>query len=328
MQSPGSGNGGGSRQTSRDLDDTESAGEFETLASELSRAAAPFIGTGRVLENFGEHKVLADATSKFVIRDHVGHPEFVVLCSAAGGPGMVARGAERARDMVGTLGDDLGRAVLLPVWEGDIDGRTFAVFPYYAPLKGSGPSWWVQRSVIRPRLVQWLLDSSRKTVSPVPRDELERRVYQPLEAMIADDGYSLELRALADEALCAARAGDWQPKHVFMHDDLWVGNVLIDQRSPGGPMFGQFVIIDWAGSRVRGYPLYDFLRLSISFRLAGGPFFRALDQYCAALGYTRAQASYAFAGAVADLGQRLEEWPRHSYLSTIERCYRKLDDGS
>jgi hypothetical protein len=319
MDSAGSGDGSGSGQT---------PAELETLASELSRAAAPFIGTGRVLENFGEHKVLADATSKFVIRDGAGRPELVTLCSATGGPGMVARGAQRARDMVEALGDDLGRAVLLPVWEGDVDGRTFAVFPYCEPLKGSGPLWWAQRSVIRPRLVQWLFDSSRKTATPVPRDELEGRVYQPLEAMIADDGYSPELRALADQALSAAHSDDWQPKHVFMHDDLWVGNVLIDQRSAGGRMFGRFVIIDWAGSRVRGYPVYDFLRLSISFRLAGGPFFRALDQYCAALGYTRAQASYAFAGAVADLGQRLEEWPRQSYLSTIDRCYRKLNDGS
>ena len=113
-----------------------------------------------------------------------------------------------------------------------------------------------------------------------------------------------------------------------MHDDLWVGNVLINQRSAGGRTFGQFVIIDWAGSRVRGYPMYDFLRLSISFRLAGGSFFRALDQYCAALECTRTEASYAFASAAADLGQRLEHWPRESYLSTIDRCNRKLTDGS
>jgi len=82
-----------------------------------------------------------------------------------------------------------------------------------------------------------------------------------------------------------------------------------------------------AGSRVRGYPLYDFLRLSVSFGLAGHTFRCALDEYCAALGYSRVEGGYAFANAAAELGQRLEHWPRKSYLSTVERCYRKLMSG-
>jgi hypothetical protein len=301
--------------------------EFEQLASELSQAVAPFIGAGRVLESFGEHKVLVDATSKFVVRDGAGNPELVLLCSAAGGPEIVARGAERARATADALGDDLGRAVLLPVAEGDVNGRTFAIFPYCTPLTGSGPRWWIQRSIVRPRVVQWLLDSSRRTAIPVADDQLERCVHEPLNEMVADDGHSSALRALADEALRATHARTWQPRHVFMHDDLWVGNVLIDQRSAGGRTFGRFVVIDWAGSRVRGYPLYDFLRLSISFGLAGGPFFRALDQYCTTLGYTRTEGCYAFANAAAELGQRLEHWPRSTYLSTIHHCYRKLMSG-
>ncbi len=301
--------------------------ELEQLASELSRAAEPTIGPGRVLENFGEQKVLVDATTKFLVRDDVGNPELFVLCSAAGGPEIVARGVQRAREIVEALGHELGRAVLLPVGEGRVDGRTFAIFQYCTPLFDSGPRWWIQRSIVRPRLVRWMLESSQRTALAIPDDELEGRVYEPLEEMCSDDGHSPELRELAGEALRAARAGDWQPIHVFMHDDLWVGNVLIDQRSVGGHSWGRFVIIDWAGARVRGYPLYDFLRLSASFGLAGGPFFRALDQYCVELGYTRKQGRYAFANAAAELGQRLEHWPRKSYLSTIDRCYRKLMNG-
>jgi len=301
--------------------------KLERMASELSRAAAPFIGAGRVLEGFGEQKVLVDATSKFLIRDQAGDPELVLLYSGAGGPEIVARGVQRARDMRAALGEELGRAVLLPVFEGNVKGRTFAIFPYRTPLIGSGPRWWIQRSVVRPRVVRWLLDSSRRTATAVPDEEVEACVYEPLEEMGADDSYSLELRALAHEALCAARARTWQPRHVFMHDDLWVGNFLIDQRSAGGRTFGRFVVIDWAGSRVRGYPMYDFLRLSVSFGLTGRMFARALDQYCAALGYSRTEGGYAFANAAAELGQRLEHWPRRSYLSTVERCHRKLVSG-
>ena len=301
--------------------------ELEQLASELARVAAPLIGPARSFENFGERKILVDATSKFLVRDDAGNPELVVLCSAAGGPEIVARGVQRARDIAEALGDDLGRAVLLPVGEGDVDGRTFAIFRYCTPLIESGPRWWVQRSMVRPRLIRWLIDSSRKTAIAIPTDSLDRCVYEPLAAMLADDGHSPELRELAEEALRAARAGDWQPRHVFMHDDLWSGNVLLDRQLVEGRHPGRFVVIDWAGARVRGYPLYDFLRLSASFGLKRGPFYQALDQYCGAVEYNRTEASYAFANAAAELGQRLEHWPRPSYLSTIDRCYRKLMNG-
>jgi hypothetical protein len=298
--------------------------ELEHLTSELSRAVAPFIGTGRVLQSFGEHKTLLDATIKFVIRGHGGRPEFVVLCSAEGGPEIVARGVQRARETVDALGDDLGIPVLLPMAEGRVDGRTFAIFRYCTPLIASGPRWWIQRSIVRPRVVQWLLESSRKTAGLIPEHQLERCVYDPLQGLIADHDHSPDLRQQADEALRAAQAGTWQPRHVLMHGDLWVGNVLIDQRTAGGRTFGQFVIIDWAGARVRGYPFYDLLRLSISFGLARRPFARALDEYCAALNYSRAEGRYAFASAAAELGSRLEHWPRDAYLSTIDDCWRKL----
>lgn len=301
--------------------------ELEQLASELSRALAPFAGTGRVLHSFGERKSLVDATTKFLVRDDAGNPELVVLCSAAGGPEIVGRGVRRAREVVAALGEGLGRSVLLPVGEGVVDGRTFAVFPYCTPLTTSGPRWWIHRSILRARIIRWLVDSSRRTAIPVPDDQLERRVFRPLEHMGADSEHSPDLRALAHKALSAAQAGKWQPKHVFMHDDLCVGNVLIDQRSAGGRTFGRFVIIDWAGSQVRGFPLYDFLRLSISFGLTGSLFFRALDTYCNALDYTRTQAPYGFVHAAAELGQRLEHWPKASYLSTISRCYRRLVSG-
>jgi aminoglycoside phosphotransferase (APT) family kinase protein len=300
---------------------------LEELASALSLAVEPVAGPGRVLHRFGERKTLVDATSKFLVRDDAGNAEFVVLCSGAGGPGMVARGVQRAREVAAALGQDLGRPVLLPLGEGDVHGRTFAVFPYCTPLIESGARWWIQRSFLRPRLVRWLVDASRQTTVPVPDAEHEHRVLLPLHQLRADEGHSQELRMLAGEALSAARALKWQPKHVFMHDDLWLGNVLIDQRSAGGPVFGRFTIIDWAGSRVRGYPLYDFLRLSISFGLTGSLFFRALHKYCAALDYTRSEAGYAFVHTAADLGQRLEHWPRASYFSTINRCFRRLTTG-
>lgn len=301
--------------------------EFEQLALELARAAAPLIGPGRILENFGEHKVLLDATSKFRVRDDAGNPEFVVLCSAAGGPEIVSRGVQRAREVADALGDEQGRSVLLPIAEGDVDGRTFAIFRYCTPLVESGLRWWIQRSVVRPRLVRWLIDSSRRTATAIPMGALDRCVYEPLAALHADEDHSPGLRELAQKALLAARSGDWQPRHVFMHDDLWSGNVLLDRQSVEGRHLGRFVVIDWAGARVRGYPLYDFLRLSMSFGLKRGAFYRALDQYCAALGYTRTQAEYAFANAAAELGQRLEHWPRQSYLSTIDGCYRRLMNG-
>ena len=91
-----------------------------------------------------------------------------------------------------------------------------------------------------------------------------------------------------------------------MHHDFWTGNVLIDQDSPGGARFGRFVVIDWGGARVRGYPLYDFLRLCSETRLQGRAFFRALARQCQALDCDRLGAEYHFLCAAAESASR---WP-------------------
>ncbi len=294
--------------------------EIEFLLRELPRELEGFLGNGRQLEVLGPLKATADATRKFLIRDAEGNPSEVVICSAPDQSDLVTRGMERAKQAYRVLGEQLGKAILLPLAEGRVGTQKYALLPYCTPLYESGPKWWVQRALIRPQVFRWLLEATRMTVRPVRQEELDSHILAPLESFCGETDAPVVMRRVAENALNAAQTGRWVPQHVLMHDDFWEGNLLIDQRSAGGARFGQFVIIDWPGSRVEGYPLYDFLRMAYSIRLKGRAFSKALDAQCGALGCGRDEAPHHFIAAAAELRQRLENWPLESYRTTVQSC--------
>ncbi|HEU4428107.1 MAG TPA: phosphotransferase [Myxococcota bacterium] len=300
----------------------------DEAASALELAARRALGEGTSLLEVTSDAALSDSTRKFQVRDRAGRAIAMALLSSATSAQMIARSSRRARDVRDALGESLGAAVLLPLAEGEAVGRSFALLPWCTPLRAGGLAARAQRFVIRARLLRWLAAATARTARDVPAPERERRVAAPLARMAGDADLPAPLRELASRALAALRAGDWVPKHVFMHDDLWSGNVLIDQRTRGGATFGELRIIDWAGARLDGFPLYDFLRVACDMRLSGGAFRRALDRQCAALACGREHAPHHLAAALADLGGRLEQWPRAAFAKTAASCYERLRTGS
>lgn len=299
----------------------------DSAASALELAVQRALGSGSSLLEVTTASALSDATRKFQVRDARARAIAMALLSSPSSPQMIARSSQRARDVRDALGDALGAVVLLPLAEGAVEGRSYALLPWCTPLRAGGVAGRAQRRVIRTRLLRWLAAATAQTAREIAADARERRVAAPLARMAAETDLPAPLRELASRALGALRAGRWTPKHVFMHDDLWSGNVLIDQRTRGGALFGELRIIDWAGARLDGFPLYDFLRAAGDMRLGGGAFFRALDRQCAALACDREQAQHHFAAALADLGGRLEQWPRAAYARTALSCWERLSTG-
>ncbi len=299
----------------------------DEAASALELATRRALGSETSLLEVTSESALSDATRKFQVRDGAGRALAMALLSSGSSARMIARSSQRARDVRDALGDELGAAVLLPLAEGEALGRSFALLPWCTPLHAGGLAGRLQRPVICARLLRWLAAATARTAREVSADEREPRVAAPLARMAGETDQPAPLRELATRALAALRAGDWIPKHVFMHDDLWSGNVLIDQRTRGGRLFGELRIIDWAGARLDGFPLYDFLRVACDMRLTGRAFQRALDRQCAALACDREQAQHHFAAALADLGGRLEQWPRAAYAKTALSCWERLRAG-
>jgi hypothetical protein len=288
----------------------------------LERAVGELLATTVRLTPLDDSNIRRDASEKLIIREANGRPERVVLCSSAEGPDLVARGMRIARELAAVLGPRMSRSVLLPLAEGRADGRSFAVVPFYTALGDAAPMRWTQNGYYGARVMVWLNDLATRTLRPVER--LPRDVYAPLQAMRDRDGLSRELHHDVERAIRGLERGEWTPMHVACHGDMWRGNIMVDHRTLGGRRFGRFVIIDWPGAKVKGFPFYDLIRLAISCGVPDSLLMLAVLWQCRALRCLPEHARFHLIAALADLATRLEHWPAARYVEVANACHARL----
>lgn len=261
----------------------------DCLRDGLDRALAPTGGFGR-LSLLRPPGTLLDSVTTLLVQDGDGRPNGIVQCSASratGADDLVRREVDRGQAARAALGPRLGDALLEPLLVADDGDRTFAAYPLCRPMPEARWRWVAARLGLRGPLLDWLFEVTRTTRREPTPDDLTRDFTRPLEAVAGDPRLSPPLRAGAREALARLEAGAWRPVHTVVHGDLWRGNVLRwprriwwRERPPRLP----FVLIDWRGSRARGHPIVDLLRLIDLLRGGARTLRRQLERHCWALG--------------------------------------------
>ena len=120
---------------------------------------------------------------------------------------------------------------------------------------------------------------------------------------------------------------EWQPKHVLMHGDLWLGNILL-KKNPNIlntlKPYDNFVVTDWAGSEVKGYAMYDLIRFAESTNLSSKKIKFEIERHCKLLNCNPVDAcSYLLAG-LGFIGMNLENFPLNRFISMSESCFLTL----
>src|SRR5664280_1556636 len=227
---------------------------------------------------------VADDTLKLVFRDPRARPGAVLLCSRPAAPDLVARGVEKSVAAKQLLGNPLGRVILEPIASGNVDGLSYVLLPWRCSLSHVRYTWAIQRVMLLPHLLRWLRDVTQKTARTP--DGNGACFVAALGHIASNLHMQAALRRLADCAIGRIQAGEWKPQHVLAHNDLWSGNLLLD--SPTNWLMcvatGQFIVIDWAGALVSGYPLFDLLRLAQSLRVPGKAVAREVQSHMRILG--------------------------------------------
>jgi len=276
----------------------------------------------------GGGEPVADATTKVLIRDCTQHPRAVLIVSAPAFPDLVARNQAAAEAARAGLGADLGSVIPEPQLSGDLDGRSYLLLPYFDPLSASRLRRMIQRRWLVPQLLEWLHRATRATLQVPTEVEVRRDFVHPLQSLASDDAIVATIRAAAKLAAARLETGSWAPRYVLTHDDLWVGNILLRGGSPLGRYRQQdrwpFVIIDWAGARVRGHAMYDLVRLTKSMGLRR----RLTDElrsHCQILGCEVVDARGYLLAALGYLGMHLNQFPRERYVSTVASCWSWME---
>ncbi len=306
----------------------------EALSPRLANALAASTGFGSVhplTKKFAERSDLAvtDGVEKWLVRGNNHRPAAVVLVSSPNATGLVARGMQRAREAKMLLGPLLGQVILTPICEGEVASLSFAALPYCQPLATSRLMAMMQRRRLRGVVLEWLRDATSTTVQDTPGDRVEAEFVRPLKKLCDDAALPESFRTTAREALDRLEAGRWLPKHVLMHNDLWLGNLLIDNRNvtgrAGRPWAERFVIIDWPGAAIEGYGMYDLLRFAQTMKLSGEGLREEVGAHCAILGCEPIDARSHLMAALGYLLLHIEHFPKPAFVRTAMSCLWTLE---
>ncbi len=274
---------------------------------------------------------LADSSQIFIVRDADERPLGIVQLSAEAAPGMVARGMARAAAAAAMLGTASGRAVLLPLAQGRIDGRSYAVMPYCLPFASERWRWAAQRLRLGPVVLDWLHGVAARTAATVADRDIDVDFVQPVMRLRGLEGASARLVVACDEALARLTSGAWVPRHVLMHGDLWRGNLLLRPAVGGAwpprraPWAQRLAVIDWAGAQLQGHPFFDLVRVAQSLGLAPRRLRAEIDRHCALLACARIDAASCVLAAAGDILGELEQFPVHRLLGMAESTLRCVD---
>jgi hypothetical protein len=281
---------------------------------------------------YGGMKVVArasgvlDETTKAVVYDARQKPAAFLLRASTHAPQQVARAVAMARAVRERIGEDLGRAVLVPFADGTAGGLSYAVFPLCRPITGQGVRERARKRCVAPHVYRWLRRVSVATVADASDGEIEREFVAPLSALAADGAVDDDLRRRADAARSRILDGRWRPRHVLEHGDLWTGNILTGRSlyPAGFPCWATFAIIDWAGAKLRGRAIYDLVRLAETTDLRAGRLAKEVHSHCRTLRCEPADAAGYLLAAFGRIGMDLGAFPRATYLAQAGRSWSTL----
>lgn len=263
---------------------------------------------------------IPDATIKCRI-DGATTTAFAII-SAQAAPDLVARGTDNIRAVRQRLPRDVGRTVLQPIGEGRVGGMSTAIWRWQRPMFSNARLIRkAQIRVRRHRLLDWSYDFIAGGLARGPgENEVAGRFIPDLERVALDARHGEAMRADAHRALDRLHGGRWANLVSSVeHGDLWHGNFLTGRRGDA-PLY----VIDWAGARLDGYPMYDFARLSMSLGVTPSTGRRIVRRFADLLDCTPEDLVGYLLCSLGSLSDRLEHFPPDRYYAMADRVHRHL----
>jgi hypothetical protein len=231
---------------------------------------------------------------------------FVALVSPLSFPNAAAEEAGAMRAAKAILPPHLASFVMDIAVDGRLeDNRSFIVVPRGRPLFENRMFFAVQKRLVAPVVFEWLRGLAHEATNP---SENARREFQlSLEALSAVKALPSSITNAAVDGLVRLSKGGFAPRFCPMHGDLWKGNIIHASDK-------SLKLIDWRGSRMSGYGLFDLIKFAQSFNIKNERLRNEITIHAQALGL---DVNGAFATLLASCGhiyRNLEEFPLESFV--------------
>jgi hypothetical protein len=258
---------------------------------------------------------LADSGEKIVVSEAgSGAALGLLVISSPVNPGSAERTAENARKTREALGPEIGSVVLVPLAQGSIDGRSYVMWPWHHALSESRLLHLIRRVQLFPHVLRWLRDVARQTRQPIAAAAVESQYASPLRTMAGAELFPVAMREAAGRALGRLQTSAWRPYSTLEHNDFWTGNLLLPRDRQSAQLHARgFIVIDWEGVRLAGYPVFDLVRFAVSARVPRLLLRLELHRLRRILGCQAQDLGGYVLAALGAMAQNLGYFPEHRF---------------
>lgn len=273
------------------------------------------------IEKMDKRPNVADASENFRIK--ASNKKLFLKLSNSEFPNVVDEEVQQSRKCKDYLGCEVGSVILTPVLSGEINGRSYAVFDYCEGFGGNRIIWWYQKQKLMPSIFSWL---RAVLLHPVSKQQSDTRTSNGIEHAIDSlrrlhglpDWFSAEMSgARFSGALskgCNTRS--------LMHGDLWKGNIL---RSPAHCNGMNFVIVDWRGAHIDGFPFFDLICLCRSLRVSRSTARTELDKHRMLIGCGMFEARLYIIGGLGLIARNIDQFPLTAFWDLARETLNYID---
>jgi thiamine kinase-like enzyme len=128
------------------------------------------------------------------------------------------------------------------------------------------------------------------------------------------------LRAAANDVLDRKGGNNIVLTATVMHGDLTLGNVMLDPSRSR-----DFMIIDWGGSSVDGFPIFDLVKFAEAVRLPTRRLRAEIAAHAGILGCAIQDTRSYLTAALGHIWLNLEQFPPERFAAMAERNLNTLD---
>jgi hypothetical protein len=210
------------------------------------------------------------------------------------------------------LGEDLGGSIPVPLDQWEVNGISCALFNAFTPLSRGRVKRFFQLQKLKSPVLAWLRQIAVIDRGPAEQAELCLKA-------LAQCPYE-RLHAPAISALERIANGSFTPRKRVMHGDMTLGNILLDPSKSR-----EFIIIDWRGSEVDGYPIFDLVKFAEASGLKRSALRAELSGHAERLACEIEDSRSYLLSALGHIWRNLDQFPPERFAAMANRNLNTLD---